>query len=148
MVFSHVDVKATLPRDFLELSTRAGGAAKIVKAPDNFQHGRQSHPARIPSQACMRSIAVMDIRLQRPVDADTVRRREDLRIASGADLANELASPLGEGCSRLIEIRTKLQKTLSPGFTETGRPSSSMVIAVVASRYEPNVPLSLIPSMQ
>ena len=96
----------------------------------------------------MRTITVMDIRLQRPVDADTVRRREDLGIASSANLGDELACLARELGSRLVETRTKLQKTLCPGFTATERPPSSMVTAAAASRYEPKVPLSLIPSMQ
>ena len=96
MVFSHVDVEAALPRDFLELSRRTGGTSQVIEAPYNLQHGRQSYPARIPPKAGMRTIAVMDIRLQRPVDADAVRRREDLGIASGADLFDGLACPAGK----------------------------------------------------
>ena len=86
MVFSHVDVKAAFPRDFLELSGRTGGTSKIIEAPNDLQHRRQSHTARIPSETGVRSITVMDIRLQRTIDADAVGRRENLRIASGANL--------------------------------------------------------------
>lgn len=88
MICSHVDVKAAFPPDLLELSGGTGGTSKIIKAPNNLQHGRQRHPARISSEAGVRTITVMDIRLQRPVDADTVRRWEDLGIASGAHLGD------------------------------------------------------------
>ena len=93
VVFPHIDVKATFPRDLLELSGRTGGTSKVIKAPNNLQHGRQRHSARIPSEAGVRTVTVMDIRLQRPVDANTVRRWEDFRIASGPNLGSCISMP-------------------------------------------------------
>ena len=87
----------------------------------------------------MRTVAIVYVGLQRPIETDSIRRWKDAGVSSGSNL--HMVSVNSYVRTTIIKTElTKLQKTLSPAFTLTGRPPSSMVIAVVASRYEPKVP--------
>lgn len=93
VVFSHVDVEATWPRDLLHLPLRARRSPEVLQSTHHLEHRSQRHPTGIFSKTSVRSHSVVDVRVERTVDADLVRRREDIRIAIRADLRSSASTP-------------------------------------------------------
>lgn len=89
MVSSHVDVEAAGPGDLLELSGRARGPPQIIQTSDHFKHRRQGNPASFSSEASMRTHAIVDVVLHRPVDAHVIGVGEELGLPIGINEADE-----------------------------------------------------------
>ena len=88
MVLGHVNVKAAFTRDLLQQPLGSRSTPQVLQSANDFEHSCQSNTAGIHAQTSMGTDSVVDIRFERAINADRIGRREDFRIAIGANLSN------------------------------------------------------------
>ena len=131
MISPHIDVGATRSRDLLKPALRSRRSAEIIQAADDLEHCRQSYLTDVSAQTRVWSQAVVDVCFKISSDVHFIGIWEELGFTVRADLRKyQHLHVRGVGSER----RTKLQKTLSPAFTETSRPLSSIIVDLVAWR--------------
>jgi hypothetical protein len=88
-VFSQVNVETTCARNLLQDTLLARNTAQIVQTADDTEHGSQGNAAGITTEAGVRALAVVDIRVQRAVETDLLGFGEDIRVAGSSNKADE-----------------------------------------------------------
>ncbi len=89
MVRFHVNVEPPRSWDFLELSCRSRGSPQVIELAYCPQHSCQCHPARLPTEASVRTDSVVDIHIEWAIESDSVRVREVFGLTVGVHKAAE-----------------------------------------------------------